>query len=116
MDGVLAAETPQPSHQELYQDYLNFYLTRCSEARPCRDPSLLDKAGRYIEREARPRGTTLLPVYQALSQSRDNRKVLSAFITAAELLETVCLNLFLQPWRKEIKTLKVTLLSFAPGF
>lgn len=53
----------------------------------------------------------MFPFYQALCEccaapTTDCRKLLSSFIKAAELLETVCVNLFLQPWKKEIKTLK----------
>ncbi|XP_041803441.1 uncharacterized protein LOC121613839 isoform X2 [Chelmon rostratus] len=88
------------------------YIRQCTDVRPCRDTCLLKKAAWYLLMDPEPSETfVMLPFYQALSEgcgalSTDYRKVLSAFIRAAELLETICLNLFLQPWKKEIRTLK----------
>uniref|UniRef100_A0A3B3UKT1 Uncharacterized LOC106959549 n=1 Tax=Poecilia latipinna TaxID=48699 RepID=A0A3B3UKT1_9TELE len=36
----------------------------------------------------------------------DGRKHLAAFIKATEMLESLCINMFLQPWKKEIRSLK----------
>ncbi|KAL7383222.1 hypothetical protein ABVT39_006858 [Epinephelus coioides] len=111
-DGSGPEEQAEVSRQELYEDYVSCYRQLCPEVRPCRDEGLLKKAAQYLLREPEPSGTfTVFPFYQAVTQdcdspSTDCRKHLSAFIKATELLETLCLNLFLQPWRKEIKTLK----------
>lgn len=108
-------EAVEVSRQELYEDYVKYYL-QCTEVRPCRDDGLMKKAARYFLRNPQPRGTfTMFPFYQAVSWgwsslSTENRKHLSAFIKAMEMLETICVNLFLQPWRKEITTLKVRFL------
>ncbi|XP_070772320.1 spermatogenesis-associated protein 2 [Enoplosus armatus] len=111
-DGIRAAEQAEVSRQELYGDYVNWYLQLCTEARPCRDARLLKKAAQYLLGEPEPGGTfAAFPLYQAVSEgpgalSADYRQLLSALIKAAELLETLCVNLVLQPWKKEIKTLK----------
>ncbi|XP_051279707.1 uncharacterized protein si:ch211-189a15.5 isoform X2 [Dicentrarchus labrax] len=111
-DGIRAEEQVDVSRQELYEDYMSWYLHLCTEVQPCRDAGLLRKAARYLLREPELRGAfTVFPFYQAVSEgcgalSSDCRKLLSAFIKATELLETLCVNLFLQPWRKEIRTLK----------
>ncbi|KAG7214381.1 hypothetical protein INR49_023092 [Caranx melampygus] len=116
-DGTGAAEQTEVSRQELYGDYMNWYRQQCPEARPCCDARLLKKAAKYLLREPEPTGTfTVFPFYQALAEDRgapraDCRRHLSAFIKATELLETLCVNLFLQPWKKEFKTLKSILAS-----
>ncbi|XP_078128511.1 uncharacterized protein LOC144531973 isoform X2 [Sander vitreus] len=110
-DGSRTEEQAKVSRQELYEDYVN-YLQLCPEVRPCRDACLLKKAAQYLLTEPEPRGSfTVFPFYQAVRQdckslTTDCREHLSAFIKATELLETLCVNLFLQPWKKEIKTLK----------
>ncbi len=119
-DGIRAAEQVKVSRKEVYEGYVSCYR-QCTDIQPCRDASLLRKAARYL-REPETRETfTLFPFYQALSECHgaprtqprtDNRKLLSAFIKATEVLETVCVNLFLQPWKKEIKTLKVAFFFF----
>lgn len=118
-DGVGAGQQAEVSRQELFEDYVNCYQL-CTEVRPCRDASLLKKAGHYLLREPEPRGTsTVFPVYQVLTEgsrapSTDYRKLLSAVIKAAELLETLCVNLFLHPWKKEIKAVKVSFFLSLP--
>lgn len=115
-DGTGAGEPADVSRQELYDTYVNFYREPGTEAGPCRDARLAEKATRYLLREAQPRGAfTVFPFYRAVSEGPDAlradcRKHLCAFIKATELLETLCVNLFLQPWKKEIRTLKVEFL------
>lgn len=112
-DGTRPSEQVEVSRQEVYEDYMKCYLQQCTEVRPCRDAGLLKKAARYLLTKPEPRENfTTFPFYQALSEgclslNTDYRKLLSAFIKAVELLETICVNLYLQPWKKEIKTLKV---------
>lgn len=52
----------------------------------------------------------MLPFYQAVTEkcggATDCRKHLAAFIKATEMLEIICINMFLQPWKKEIRSLK----------
>uniref|UniRef100_UPI003AAA6775 uncharacterized protein n=1 Tax=Centroberyx gerrardi TaxID=166262 RepID=UPI003AAA6775 len=114
-DGTGAGKQAVISRQELYEDYVGHYSQMWSaEPRPCGDARLGIKAARFLQGEAEPRETfTTFPFYQAVMEgreaaglTRDWRKHLAAFIKATELLETFCVNLFLQPWKKEIKTLK----------
>ncbi|XP_062286187.1 uncharacterized protein si:ch211-189a15.5 [Scomber scombrus] len=112
-DGMAAAGEPEEvSRQDLYEDYIKCYIQMCTEVGPCRDAQLLKKAAQYVLQEAEPTHTfTVFPFYQSVMEgaaalSSDYRKHLSDFIKATELLETLCINLFLQPWKKEIKTLK----------
>ncbi|XP_074501571.1 uncharacterized protein LOC141773611 isoform X2 [Sebastes fasciatus] len=111
-------EQVEVSRQQLYEHYVNSYLQLCPEVRPCRDAWLLENAAQYLMRDpepepgAGPGGTfTVFPLCQAVTHrwstlSSDCCKHLAAVIRAAEQLETICVNLFLQPWRKEIRTLK----------
>lgn len=117
-DGSGAGE-PAPSRGDVYADYVQCYLEERAEVGPCRDPQLLKKAAQYLLSEAEIGGTfTMFPFYQAVTErceaQSDFRKHLSAFIRAAEVLETLCVNLFLQPWKKEIRTLKVRGRAAAP--
>ncbi|XP_073338181.1 uncharacterized protein [Pagrus major] len=110
-DDIRAGEQVEVTRQEVYDDYVKWYL-QCTDVRPCRDACLLDAAARYLQREPEPSGTfTLFPFYRSLIEageppSTDYGRLVSDFIKAVELLETLCVNLFLQPWKKEIKTLK----------
>ncbi|XP_034465369.1 uncharacterized protein LOC117775905 isoform X1 [Hippoglossus hippoglossus] len=111
-DGEGAGEQAEASRLELYEDYLKCYSDWCPGDQPCHDVQLRKKVAQYLLREPTPPGTfTVFPFYQAVAEacdpvSTDCRKHLTAFIRATELLETLCVNLFLQPWRKEFKTLK----------
>lgn len=113
MKDEAAGQDPSPS-QDLYGDYLNWYLQRGCGVGPCRDAGLQARAAQLLRTEPDlARTFRLFPFLQAVRDmcedpSRDCRKHLRAFIKAAEVLETICVNLFLQPWRKEIKTLKVS--------
>lgn len=104
---------PAVLRQDVYEDYVKCYVQERAEIGPCRDPLLLKKAAQYLLNEAEAAATfTVFPFYQAVTEGCGApgaafRKHLSAFIRAAELLETLCVNLFLQPWKKEIRTLKV---------
>jgi len=112
-DGSSAEEPAEVSRRELYGDYVNYFLQPGAEVRPCCDPSVLKKTARYLRSEPEPAETfTVFPFYRAVrrdcaSPGAHGKKHLTAFIKATELLETICVNLFLQPWKKEIKTLKV---------
>ncbi|XP_004572110.1 uncharacterized protein LOC101475637 [Maylandia zebra] len=109
-DGT-GAGGPAPSRGDVYADYVKCYLEERAEVGPCRDPQLQKRAAQYLLSEAETGGTfTMFPFYQAVTErceaQSDFRKHLSAFIRASEVLETLCVNLFLQPWKKEIRTLK----------
>ncbi|XP_030011060.1 uncharacterized protein LOC115433735 [Sphaeramia orbicularis] len=111
-DAVGAGDQVEVSRQDVYEDYVNNYLHLCTEARPCRDDRLLSRATQVVVRDPEPAQTyTLFPFYQVVMENsaalrRDCKKHLSTVIKATELLETLCINLYLQPWRKEIRTVK----------
>ncbi|XP_054455607.1 uncharacterized protein si:ch211-189a15.5 isoform X4 [Anoplopoma fimbria] len=111
-DGSRTEEQAEVSRQEVYEEYVNYYLQSCPEVRPCCDPSLLKRTAQYLLGEPEPtEAFTVFPFHQAVRQdwvpqSTDGRTHLKALIKATQLLETICVNLILQPWRKEIKTLK----------
>ncbi|KAI4812589.1 hypothetical protein KUCAC02_023964 [Chaenocephalus aceratus] len=99
------------SRHEVFEDYVNFFFQQCPEVGPCRDPPLLRRVARYLQTGEPGETFPLLPVHRVVLQGcaapgSDCRKHLSAVSKAAELLETLCVNLFLQPWKKEIRTLK----------
>ena len=105
---------PPVSRPDLFREYRSFHR-RLAEARPCRGGRLLQRAARFLRAEPDLRDTfTAFPFHRALTGALTEerggaraRTQLSAFIRAAEILETLSLNLFLQPWRREIRTLKV---------
>ncbi|XP_033956282.1 spermatogenesis-associated protein 2-like protein [Pseudochaenichthys georgianus] len=99
------------SRHEVFEDYVNFFFQQCPEVGPCRDPPLLRRVARYLQTGEPGETFPLLPVHRVVLQGCDApgfdcRKHLFAVSKAAELLETLCVNLFLQPWKKEIRTLK----------
>ncbi|XP_060896540.1 uncharacterized protein si:ch211-189a15.5 [Labrus mixtus] len=110
-DGVEAGEKTEVSRQNVFEHYQR-YFHLCTKVGPCRDEQVLEKAAQYLQREPEPRESfTLFPFYQSVSEgcaahSEEYRTFLSTYIKATELLETLCVNLLLQPWKKEIKTLK----------
>ncbi|KTG38412.1 hypothetical protein cypCar_00021162 [Cyprinus carpio] len=101
------------SRKDVFVKYLEYYdkvscegsLTVCSE------PQVTDEARRVLllpEEEPRKR-LDALDFYETLykcAQYRDGHRRVHDFKKAAELLEMFCVNLFLFPWKKEIKTLK----------
>ncbi|RVE74254.1 hypothetical protein OJAV_G00020220 [Oryzias javanicus] len=111
-DGTGPAERAALSRRELFEDYVRSYPQLYPEIRPCGDVRLLERATQFLRGEPDLRKCfTVFPFYQALTerqgqQSADYRKHLGAVIRSAELLETVCVNLRVQPWRKEIRNIK----------
>ncbi|KAL6101421.1 uncharacterized protein ACO6RY_16672 [Pungitius sinensis] len=120
-DGTRSEDLSQVSRQQLYGDYVHFYLQPRAEVAPCCDPSLLQQAARYLRGGPEPPGPfTVLPFHRAVAHHRAcssayGRKHLCAFSRATQLLETICLNLYLQPWKKEIRTLKTFTGAFIYG-
>ncbi|XP_076019952.1 uncharacterized protein LOC143011119 [Genypterus blacodes] len=115
-DGV-RAEQPPVSRQDLYRDYVSYY-TGVPVVKPCSDPALLEKAAQFLLGAPEPTGTyTVFPFHRILLETPnvDFSKHLRALSKATEVLETLCLNLFLQPWKKEIKTLKTYTGPFVYG-
>uniref|UniRef100_A0A3Q2QJQ6 Uncharacterized LOC105916049 n=1 Tax=Fundulus heteroclitus TaxID=8078 RepID=A0A3Q2QJQ6_FUNHE len=99
------------SHQDLYEEYKSSYLQPGAEVRPCRDPGLLERAARFLRGSPDlTEAFTAFPFYRAVAErcadGTDSRRHLTGFIKATEMLESLCINMFLQPWKKEIRSVK----------
>lgn len=100
---------------EVFKDYLTYYdlVWQHGNVKVCKDRQVTEKARRVLLSETDPvERFTTFDFYQTASECvsvgvRDCRSVFNVFIKAAEVLETLCVNLFLFPWKKEIKTIKV---------
>ncbi|XP_053348404.1 uncharacterized protein si:ch211-189a15.5 [Clarias gariepinus] len=136
MTNVSGGETAKVGHQDVLERYVSFYSRVWSEGgvRVCEDTQLMEQAGQVLVTPGRAAHTfTLLPFYPTLidiistTSSTSNAStsnastsnastsnastsnattVLQRLSKAFEVLELFCINLFLFPWRKEIKTLK----------
>lgn len=103
------------SRKDVFVKYLQHYdKVSCEgDVKVCSETQVTDEARRVLllpEEEPRKRFNTLLDFYETLykyAQYRDCQRHVHDFRKAAELLEMFCVNLFLFPWKKEIKTLKV---------
>ncbi|XP_051500863.1 uncharacterized protein si:ch211-189a15.5 [Myxocyprinus asiaticus] len=100
------------SLKDVLEKYLQYYDQVWSEGslKVCSETQVADEARRKLssEEELRKRFITL-DVYQTLHecvQYRDCQRHIQGFIKALKLLEMFCVNLFMFPWKKEIKTLK----------
>jgi len=112
----------QVSRKDVFVKYLQYYdKVSCEgDVKVCSETQVTDEARRVLllpEEEPRKRFNTMLDFYETLyeyAQYRDCQRHVHDFRKAAELLEMFCVNLFLFPWKKEIKTLKVNK-SFIDG-
>lgn len=101
------------SRKDVLVKYLHHYDRVSSEGnvKVCSDRQVTDEGRRVLmsEEEPRKRFNTLdlyLALYECVKYT-DYQRYIQGFIKATELLEMFCVNLFLFPWKKEIKTLKV---------
>ncbi|KAK7901464.1 hypothetical protein WMY93_018233 [Mugilogobius chulae] len=103
---VPESRDPQVSHQALFEDYLSGHVTLTPEPAPCQDEDVLKRGAQVLLGHPLPEGSaTLTRLCQHLLESGFPTN-LSRLVRATELLETLCLNLYLQPWRKEFRKLK----------
>lgn len=101
------------SRKDVFFKYLQYYDKVSSEGdvKVCTETQVTDEARRVLlfsEEEPRKRFNAL-DFYETLykfAQYRDCQRHVHDFRKAVELLEMFCVNLFLFPWKKEIKTLK----------
>ncbi|KAM8852298.1 spermatogenesis-associated protein 2 [Synchiropus picturatus] len=103
----------EASRGDLFQEYVRWGLELRTEAQPCRDDTLFTRVRTFLLGKGATDSADgvfdILPFHQALAEGAEEpnwTRHLSRFIKATELLEVLCVNLFLQPWRKEFKTLK----------
>lgn len=103
----LGSGDAEVSRTALFEEYLNNHVTVCPEPGPCRDENFLSRAAQVLLLE--PNSSTTLSRLHPLLMEKivpTNLRHLSQLVRATEVLETLCLNLYLQPWRREIRSLK----------
>ncbi|XP_045081321.1 uncharacterized protein LOC123492649 [Coregonus clupeaformis] len=111
-DGV-GDQTPV-ARKEAFDDYLNYYdqIWSNGNLKLCQEKLVTGGARRFLLLETDPgerfsNFDFYLTASECLKQGfKDCRTVFSALIKATEVLEIFCVNLFLYPWKKEIKMLK----------
>ncbi|XP_014797624.1 PREDICTED: uncharacterized protein LOC106888111 [Calidris pugnax] len=95
--------------EEVLRDYLAYYAARGAEGElaACEDASLKARARRLLG-PRRSGGLDVRGVAERCRRARGRRggSVLRDLLKALEVLELLCVNLLLSPWRKEIKSLK----------
>uniref|UniRef100_A0A8D0G8S1 Spermatogenesis-associated protein 2 PUB-like domain-containing protein n=1 Tax=Sphenodon punctatus TaxID=8508 RepID=A0A8D0G8S1_SPHPU len=103
------------ARQEIIRDYLTFYGTKWLEGKLwiCNEAALKAKGKRFLEAGARScEAFSRFNLYSIAENCFEgNREIqrgdlVQKLIQAFEFLELICVNLFLSPWRKEIKSLK----------
>ncbi|XP_075290347.1 uncharacterized protein LOC104338260 isoform X2 [Opisthocomus hoazin] len=97
------------AEEEVLRDYLAYYAARGAEGElaVCDEASLKARARRLLG----PRRRGALDVRSVAERCRRARGergggVLRGLLKALEVLELLCVNLLLSPWRKEIRSLK----------
>lgn len=103
-----------PAKQDILRDYVAYYGTKWSEGKLliCNETTLKAKAKHFLESGACPaEGFSRFSFYSIAENCLKMKKqqggnVFKNLIQAFEFLELLCINLFLSPWRKEIKSLK----------
>lgn len=113
MTNSVEDQTPV-SRKDVFAKYLQYYDKVSCEGslKVCSEPQVTDEARRVLllsDEEPRKK-LNALDFYETLykcAQHRDCHRRVHDLKKAAELLELFCVNLFLFPWKKEIKTLKV---------
>ncbi|XP_026883424.2 spermatogenesis-associated protein 2 [Electrophorus electricus] len=100
--------------QTVLDSYLTYYSSVWApgNGKVCRDPQVREDARQVLQAAADPAERFLaLDFYATVAQCARHTGThlahcLASFSKVAEMLETLCVNLFLFPWKKEIKTLK----------
>ncbi|XP_072202535.1 uncharacterized protein [Excalfactoria chinensis] len=101
-------EEPAAEEEEgVLRDYLAYYAARGAEGRlaACDEAALKARARRLPERRG---ALDVRGVAERCRRARGRRggSVLRDLLKALEVLELLCVNLLLNPWRKEIRSLK----------
>ncbi|KAG5849298.1 hypothetical protein ANANG_G00108460 [Anguilla anguilla] len=113
MKSVMGEES-QNAREDAFNDYLIYYQQVWPQGNLslCQETEVAEKARRFLLTETNPDSRfTVFGFYRTVSECltegrRECRDVLKDLVKATEVLEMLCVNLFLFPWKKEIKTLK----------
>ncbi|XP_032051681.1 spermatogenesis-associated protein 2-like [Aythya fuligula] len=98
--------------ERVLRDLLAYYAARGAEGRlaACDEAALKARARRLLEPRRRRGGLDVRGVAERCRRARGQRGggggVLRDLLKALEVLELLCVNLLLAPWRKEIRSLK----------
>ncbi|XP_050779145.1 uncharacterized protein LOC127034396 [Gopherus flavomarginatus] len=103
-----------PAKQDILRDYVAYYGTKWSEGKLliCNETTLKAKAKHFLESGACPAERFSRFSFYSIAENclkmkkQEGGNVFKNLIQAFEFLELLCINLFLSPWRKEIKSLK----------
>uniref|UniRef100_A0A8C8VEP9 Spermatogenesis-associated protein 2 PUB-like domain-containing protein n=1 Tax=Pelusios castaneus TaxID=367368 RepID=A0A8C8VEP9_9SAUR len=103
-----------PAKQDIVLDYIEYYGTKWSEGKLliCNDTAIKAKAKHFLEAGACPAEKFSRFSFYSIAENclklkkTQEGNVFRNLIKAFEFLELLCINLFLSPWRKEIKSLK----------
>ncbi|MCJ8747183.1 hypothetical protein PDJAM_G00150460 [Pangasius djambal] len=124
MTNTAGGETAKAGREDVLERYVTFYSRVWSEGgvKVCEDTRLMEQARQAVLTQSEAAPTfTLLPFYPTVidvissstttttgssTSSTSSTSVLQRLSKAFEVLELFCINLFLFPWKKEIKTLK----------
>ncbi|MCI4392967.1 hypothetical protein PGIGA_G00151970 [Pangasianodon gigas] len=123
MTNTAGGETAKAGREDVLERYVTFYSRVWSDGgvKVCEDTRLMEQARQAVITQSEAAPTfTLLPFYPTVidvissttttgsstGSSTSSTSVLQRLSKAFEVLELFCINLFLFPWKKEIKTLK----------
>ncbi|XP_038596543.1 uncharacterized protein LOC119919856 [Tachyglossus aculeatus] len=121
MAGLPAASTMQtaqlgaPSRDQVFADYISYYRARGLEGElgVCKQAALREQARQFLACASHlPNGSPRFHLSSlvescCLGGATDReRQTCRRVVQALEFLELICVNLFLSPWRSEIKSLK----------
>uniref|UniRef100_A0A8C3RUM2 Spermatogenesis-associated protein 2 PUB-like domain-containing protein n=1 Tax=Chelydra serpentina TaxID=8475 RepID=A0A8C3RUM2_CHESE len=103
-----------PAKQDILRDYVAYYGTKWSEGKLliCNETTIKAKAKHFLESGACPAERFSRFSFYSIAENclkmktQQGGDVFKNLIQAFEFLELLCINLFLSPWRKEIKSLK----------
>ncbi|XP_064015990.1 uncharacterized protein LOC135184306 [Pogoniulus pusillus] len=100
---------PAAAEEEVLRDYLGYYAARAAQGElvVCHEASLKARARRLLG-VGRPGALDVCSLAERCRRARGERgsSVLRDLLRALEVLELLCVNLLLCPWRKEIRSLK----------
>ncbi|XP_030621033.1 spermatogenesis-associated protein 2 [Chanos chanos] len=102
------------ARKDVFECYLMYYdrVWQHGNIEICKETQVIEQARHVLLSQDQPGGRcTLFDLYETVIEgvkhgSRDCRRFIGLLIKASEMLEMLCVNLFLFPWKKEIKTLK----------
>ncbi|XP_066569820.1 uncharacterized protein LOC136758952 [Amia ocellicauda] len=98
---------------DIWDDYWTYYreVWPKGQFEVCKEPKVTERAKHFVSESDPGERFKAFDFYRTVlacveANKKECRDVLRSLIKATEFLETLCVNLFLFPWKKEIRTLK----------